>query len=106
MGLTFTCMCPSGLKDKMISLIFKHTTTLGMRENTSRRYTLQRGYSEVQTHYGSVRIKTAYGYGVQKSKPEYEDIAKIAKERGMAIQDVLKEICLPRNTNMKIEKQD
>jgi len=92
MGLTFTCMCRSELKDKMVSLIFKHTTTLGMRENTSRRYTLQREQKEIQTQYGTVRIKTAYGYGVQKSKPEYEDIAKIAKERGIAIQDILKEI--------------
>jgi pyridinium-3,5-bisthiocarboxylic acid mononucleotide nickel chelatase len=39
-----------------------------------------------------VRVKTAYGYGVQKSKPEYEDIAKIAREKGIAIQDVVKEI--------------
>jgi len=93
MGLIFTCMCRSELKDKMVSLIFKHTSTLGMRENTSRRYTLQRERSEVQTKYGTVRIKTAFGYGVQKSKPEYDDLAKIAKERGISIQDVLKEIC-------------
>jgi len=94
MGLIFTCMCHSELKDKMVSLIFKHTTTLGMRENTSRRYTLQREHKEIQTKYGSVRIKTAVGYGVQKSKPEYEDIARIAKEKGISIQDVLKEIGL------------
>jgi uncharacterized protein (TIGR00299 family) protein len=97
MGLTFTCMCHSELKDKMVSLIFKHTSTLGMRENTSRRYTLQREQKEIQTQYGTVRIKTAYGYGIQKSKPEYEDIARIARERGMAIQDVLKELL----TNLK-----
>jgi len=95
MGLSFTCMCNNELKDKMISLIFKHTSTLGIRENTSRRYTLQREQKEIQTKYGTVRIKTAYGYGVQKSKPEYEDIAKIAKERGIAIQEILKEIGLP-----------
>ena len=92
MGVSFTCMCRSELKDKMVSLIFKHTTTLGMRENTSRRYTLQREQKEIQTKYGSVRIKTACGFGIQKSKPEYEDIAKIAKEKGISIQDALKEI--------------
>jgi len=99
-GILFTCMCRNELKDKMISLIFKHTSTLGMRENTSRRYTLQREQKEIQTQYGTVRIKTAYGYGVQKSKPEYEDIAKIARERGIAIQDVLKEIGLQDNTDI------
>jgi len=90
MGLSFTCMCRSEQKDKMVSLIFKHTSTLGIRENTSRRYTLQREQTEIQTKYGTVRIKTACGYGVQKSKPEYEDIARIAREKGLSIQDVLK----------------
>jgi len=106
MGLQFTCMCRSELKDKMVSLIFKHTSTLGMRENTSRRYTLKREQKEIQTKYGTVRIKTAEGYGTKKTKPEYEDIAKIAKESGIAIQDVLKEISLAGNTNMNIKKQD
>jgi pyridinium-3,5-bisthiocarboxylic acid mononucleotide nickel chelatase len=92
MGLTFTCMCRSELKDKIVSLIFKHTTTLGMRENTSRRYTLQREQKEIQTQYGFVRIKTAEGFGVKKLKPEYEDMAKIARERGITIKDILKEI--------------
>ncbi len=92
MGLMFTCMCRSELKDKMVSLIFKHTSTLGMRESTSRRYTLQREQKEIQTKYGSVRIKTACGYGVQKSKPEYEDIAKIARENRISIHDALKSI--------------
>jgi len=99
MGLIFTCMCRNEIKDRMISLIFKHTSTLGMRENTSRRYTLQREQKEIQTKYGSVRIKNAYGYGVQKSKPEYEDIAKIARERGIALQDVVKEILFQTTNN-------
>jgi uncharacterized protein (TIGR00299 family) protein len=92
MGLIFTCMCHSELKDKMVSLIFKHTTTLGIRENISHRYILQREQTEVQTKYGTGRIKTANGFGVQKTKPEYEDIAAIARENGMSIQDVLNEI--------------
>jgi uncharacterized protein (TIGR00299 family) protein len=92
MGLAFTCMCRSELKDKMVSLIFKHTSTLGIREYTSRRYTLQRKQAEVQTKYGKVRIKTSCGFGVEKSKPEYEDIAVIARENGISIQEVLNTI--------------
>jgi len=91
-GLQFTCLCRGDLKEKMLSLIFKHTTTLGIRENICHRYTLQREQTEVQTKYGAVRVKTSYGFGVKKSKPEYDDIARIAGEKGISIQDVLKSI--------------
>jgi uncharacterized protein (TIGR00299 family) protein len=59
-GLQFSCMCRNEMKDKMVSLIFKHTTTLGIRENSCRRYTLQREQTEVQTKYGAVKIKTLF----------------------------------------------
>ena len=91
-GLMFTCMCKAEAKDKMLSLIFKHTTTLGIREYISRRYTLQKEQKEVQTKFGPVKIKTSCGFGVTKSKPEYEEIAKIAREKGLSIQEVLGEI--------------
>ena len=88
-GIMFTCMCHEKLKEKMISLIFKHTTTLGIREIVSRRYTLQREQQSVQTEYGAVRVKTASGYGARKAKVEYEDIAKIAREQNLSLQEVL-----------------
>ena len=88
-GVMFTCMCHDDVKEKMISLIFKHTTTLGIREIVSRRYTLQRELQSVQTKYGMVGVKTASGYGTQKSKFEYEDVVKIAKKHQLSIQEVL-----------------
>ena len=91
-GILFTCMCQQNKRDKMLRLIFKHTTTLGVRENISRRYTLSRKSGEVHTKYGTVRVKTAQGYGVKKSKPEYEDVANAAKENEISIQDVLNEL--------------
>ena len=91
-GLSFTCMCRTAQKDKMLSLIFKHTATLGIREYASRRYTLQKEKSEIQTKFGTVNVKTSRGFGVVKSKPEYEDIAKIARETGKSIHEILREI--------------
>jgi uncharacterized protein (TIGR00299 family) protein len=91
-GLCFTCMCRVNDKDKMLSLIFKHTTTLGIREYLSRRYTLQKKQTEIDTEFGIVRIKNSNGFGVIKSKPEYEDVARIAREKGMSIHDVIKTI--------------
>jgi len=90
-ALSLSCMCKSDEKEKMAQLIFKHTTTLGIRENIMRRYTLQREQKEVITKYGAVRIKTSSGFGVKKSKLEYEDIAKAARENGVSLHDVMQE---------------
>ena len=91
-GLKLTCLCHDEDKDKLLPLIFKHTTTLGIREIAACRYTLQREQGEVQTKYGAVRVKTAYGYGVKRSKPEYEDVARIARDNGISIVEVLGEV--------------
>lgn len=72
----------------MIRLMFRHTTTLGVRENISRRYTLSRTVETVETKWGSVRKKVSSGYGVTKEKYEYEDIAQIAREQNMSLTDV------------------
>lgn len=91
-GVSFTCMCRVEERDKMLSLIFTHTTTLGIREYISRRYALQKEQTKIQTKYGAVNVKTSYGFGIRKSKPEYEDIAGIARENKKPMQEILKEI--------------
>jgi uncharacterized protein (TIGR00299 family) protein len=64
-GINITCLCTDETKEKMVALIFKHTTTLGIRESAVRRYTLQREHAELQTIHGPVRIKKAHGFGVK-----------------------------------------
>ncbi len=87
-GTVLHVMCAESVKDKMVELIFKHTTTIGIRENISRRYTLARSIQRVQTPYGEVRKKISEGYGVTREKYEYEDLARIARERGLSIREV------------------
>ena len=89
-GILLTCMCRCNDKEKMVSLLFKHTTTLGIRESISKRYTLTRTMKEHETPYGVVREKVSEGYGVVRGKLEYEDLAKIAREQGMSLEDVKK----------------
>jgi len=91
-GVMLTCMCGHDCKDEMVSLIFKHTTTLGIREVVSRRYVLQREQAKVSTKYGTVQIKTAHGFGIKRQKPEYDDVAAIARKAGLSLQEVLDEI--------------
>jgi len=92
-------MCRVPDRDKMRFLIFKHTTTLGIREYASHRYTLQKEHTIVKAQLGDVRVKTSHGYNVQKSKPEYDDIAEIAKKHDMSIQDVMQEYNLGRKNH-------
>lgn len=87
-GIVLHVMCAESMKDKMVELIFKHTTTIGIRENISRRYTLARSIQKIQTPYGEVRKKISEGYGVAREKYEYADLARIARERGMSIREV------------------
>lgn len=88
-GIILCVMCKASLKDKMLHLIFKHTTTLGIRENIIRRHTLQRRMETIKTSFGDVRVKHSEGYGISREKYEYEDIAKIAREKCLSADDVI-----------------
>lgn len=89
-GVMLTCMCRSDKRDEMLRCIFKHTTTLGVREYVCNRYNLTRSEAPVETQYGSIRVKTATGYGVKRSKPEYDDLAKLARENDTTIAEIRK----------------
>lgn len=89
-GVMLTCMCRSDKRDEMLRCIFKHTSTLGVREYVCNRYNLTRSIDTVQTEYGAVRIKKAEGYGVKRSKAEYEDLAKLARENDTTIAEIRK----------------
>ena len=87
-----TVLCREQDRETMIEALFAHTTTLGIRETLCRRYTLDRSVETVDTPWGPVRFKTARGYGVCRRKPEYEDMARIARARGVGVEQVRREI--------------
>lgn len=87
-GTMFTCMCRLTQRDEMIKLLFKHTSTLGIRVNTYQRYMLERHEETVDTEFGSIRVKRSSGYGVEKAKFEYEDLAKIARTNHLSLDEL------------------
>ena len=91
-GILLTCMCRREDEKKMVELLFRHTTTLGVREHISRRFTLKRREETVETAYGPVRKKISQGHGVARAKLEYEDLAAIAKKTGRPLEEIRKEI--------------
>ena len=88
-AILLTVLCRPEDREKLIPMIFRHTTTLGIRENSLRRYTLNRRTETVQTPYGPVREKIAEGYGVTRKKYEYEDLARIAREHNLPLDEIL-----------------
>ncbi len=96
-GYVFTCMCKISDKEKMIELMFQHLTTLGVRESTCKRHALKRHIETINTSYGPVRVKKSSGYHVKREKLEYEDLAKIAKENDLSIEEVRKKILGEKN---------
>ncbi|MDO4966571.1 MAG: nickel pincer cofactor biosynthesis protein LarC [Lachnospiraceae bacterium] len=91
-GTLLTVICNEKNKETMIRLLFKHTSTLGVRESINKRYTLKRSIETVSTEFGEIHKKVSAGYGVTKEKYEYEDLSRIAKENSLSIEDVLKSI--------------
>lgn len=87
-GTMINVICTESEKDAVIKALFKHSTTIGIREEKMNRYILNRRVETVETPYGPVRCKVSSGYGVERRKYEYDDMTKIAKERDMSIQDV------------------
>lgn len=78
--------------DRLAALMLKHTTTLGVRRQDCSRYVLERSVETVDTAYGPIRMKHAEGFGVVKTKPEYADVARAAREADMPIHDMMNEI--------------
>ena len=84
-AVLLSVLCRESDREKLLPVLFRHTTTLGVREQRLRRHTLTRGISVCETPHGPVRVKTAEGFGVRRSKPEYEDLAQIARETGCSL---------------------
>jgi len=84
-GVLIHVMCREADKEAVIRVIFKHTTTIGIRESKLRRYVLDRRIETVDTPYGPVRRKVSSGYGVERRKYEYDDLSRIAEEKNISI---------------------
>lgn len=87
-AVLLSVICKSGDEERMARLIFKHTTTIGVREARMNRYVLDREMKTARTPYGEVRVKQSSGYGVTRIKAEYEDLKKIALENDISIGDI------------------
>lgn len=91
-GVMLSVLCRPEQTHALTACLFQHTTTLGVRESYVQRYTLRRETRTAETPWGPVRVKTASGCGVQREKPEYEDLARIARENDLSLREVKEKI--------------
>lgn len=86
-GLLLCCLCREAQRKELLRLLFRHTTTLGVRETLCRRYVLKRRGEFHNTPYGPVRVKLSEGWGVARRKAEFDDLSRIARENGLSLEE-------------------
>lgn len=84
----FTVLCRNSETEKFTALIFKHTTTIGIRKYTPSRYTLERE----MMHENGVTIKRSEGYDTVTKKVEFEDIKALALKENISVFEARKQL--------------
>ena len=91
-GTVICCLCHEDEREKFAKIMFKYTTTIGVRQYNCDRYILSRKTENIETDYGNVRVKKTSGYGVEREKMEYDDLSNIANKRKKSVFEVKHDI--------------
>jgi uncharacterized protein (DUF111 family) len=88
-ALKITCICAVADVNQLAELMFRETTTIGIRYTVARRKTLRREFHPVQTDFGVVTMKVSYMENRPVNfVPEFEDCRRLAMERGVTLKEV------------------
>jgi uncharacterized protein (TIGR00299 family) protein len=89
-GVLVTVIAEPHRRERLEELLFRETTTLGVRRQEWDRTILQRETASVETAYGPIRVKIGRRGGVvYNAWPEFDDCQRAAGERGVAVKEVL-----------------
>lgn len=87
-GHMLTCLCRHSDTDEMARIILANTSTIGLRVWKADRYEMSSRMEECDTEYGTIRVKVSEGFGIQKWKPEHDDLVKAAEIHGTTVRNV------------------
>ena len=88
-GTLLTVIAPPEARERLTGVVFRESTTIGVRYREMERVCLDRETVTVQTSFGAVRMKVARQNGeVLNASPEFDDCARLAAERNVAVKDV------------------
>jgi pyridinium-3,5-bisthiocarboxylic acid mononucleotide nickel chelatase len=89
-GTLLSILCRPGDTERLASIVFQETTSLGVRQQKVQRKALQRAMRTVETPYGPVRVKLAWlPGGGSKFSVEYEDCRLLAQKQGVPLREVM-----------------
>jgi uncharacterized protein (DUF111 family) len=88
-GVVVTVLCDEPRIEAMVEILFRETTTLGVRKYPVSRHKLNRKSAEVPTEYGPIKGKLGWLDGRPPTfSPEYDDCARVAAARGVPLREV------------------
>jgi len=92
-GVQMTVLCRPDLVPALGDLLFRETTTIGLRWRLENKIALAREFVEVETSWGKVHIKIARlpEGKIANAAPEFEDCRKLAAERAVPLKQVMEE---------------
>jgi uncharacterized protein (TIGR00299 family) protein len=99
-GVVLTVICKPEDKNRIAALIFRETTTLGVRQTELSRLVLDRTIETIETEFGKVRFKMGRFMGENATIcPEFEDVRRISEETGLPFKTVKQKLmnCLEKN---------
>ena len=91
-GTMLTVLCKVDDIDNLRDLIFKHTTSLGIRYHRCNRYILNRSTGDIDWEGNRIVFKTSSGFGVKRHKYEHDSLAAIAKQNDMSLLDLKRQL--------------
>lgn len=92
LGTMLTVLCKVDDIDNLRDLIFKHTTSLGIRYHQCERYILNRSAGDIDWEGHTIAFKESSGFGVVRYKYEYDSLAAIAKQNDMSLLDLKRQL--------------
>ena len=84
-------LCSQRLLPEIKSLIFTHSTSIGLREYQVVKTVLARHEKEVETALGNIRVKSSFFQGKEiRIKAEYEDLKNLSDKHGLTLHEIEK----------------
>ncbi len=89
-GVCVTVICPVSRQAQMEQLLFRETSTFGIRRRLCQRSILPREHKSVETPYGTIRIKVGFLDGQETTgSAEFEDCLQAAKQHNVSVRQVM-----------------